>query len=92
MDNSSSYPHYTVRRSCFVKHFPKIDSTLPRNPLTSAAAARAATAGVEALPNTPFFSVSFLPPIPTELIKMPLAYGTQKSWFSSTPPRRDFEI
>jgi hypothetical protein len=33
IDISPSYPHYTTRRSCFVKRFPKTDSAPPQNPL-----------------------------------------------------------
>jgi hypothetical protein len=33
MDISPSYPLYTVRRSCFVKHFLEMASSLPEKPL-----------------------------------------------------------
>jgi hypothetical protein len=33
IDISSSYPLYTIRRSCFAKRFPKTASAPPQNPL-----------------------------------------------------------
>jgi hypothetical protein len=54
-DISPSYPHYTVRRSCFSKRFPKRIQLPDKIRSTSTATAGAATAGAGAgaQPNTP---------------------------------------
>jgi hypothetical protein len=58
---SFSYPSYTVRRSCFAKHFPKMDSALSRR-IHSSSIARAGTAtagaGAGACQTHPYTCVS----------------------------------
>jgi hypothetical protein len=64
MDISLSYPPYTVRRSCFAKHFLKQFQLLHRIHSTTTATAGAITISLRALPHTPlpayFFPVMHL--------------------------------